>query len=339
MSRVNVSDDQTIGDYVMKQAEAAILDRVNLSREQMVLVMAEMEKRMYDTKGKALRGVLSAIDDPEKKQEVRQILQKDYKQIYKNTILPLEGVIHDFSVEMLKGLQSAFILDNVKEVSRLRREVAQAIETVQNSNSEEAMEILKQQMEKLKSVENVTTAAEGFVFNYDGQAYKFTGNFAPMNQLLGLFKYGRGKLPPLRWMDGPGLEGAVDGFEDIGTPRGLEENLQGEEQSGKRSLALVPGAFRPPHLGHLAMVEHYAGLADDVFVLISNPKSEKSKRRIGEREVKLAHSGDLWRSLTKGMEGVQIFDPEDAPPLQQNITQFILAHLRKVETTKGLITF
>jgi len=55
-------------------------------------------------------------------------------------------------------------------------------------------------------------------------------------------------------------------------------------------------------------------LADDVFVLISNPKSEKSKRRIGDREVKLAHSGDLWRSLTQGMEGVQIFDPEDAPP-------------------------
>ena len=39
------------------------------------------------------------------------------------------------------------------------------------------MEILRQQMRKLKNVDNVSTAAEGFVFDYDGQTYKFTGNF------------------------------------------------------------------------------------------------------------------------------------------------------------------
>jgi hypothetical protein len=289
MSRADAGDDTTIGQYVLEEAKRAIQERVDLTPEQLELVMTEMEKRMYNMKGKALRGVLSAIDDAEVKQEVRQILTQDYKQIYKAAILPLESVIHDFSVEMLKGLQSAFILDNVKEVSRLRGQVARAIQAIEGSGSEQAMEILKQQMEKLKSVEQVTTAAEGFVFNYDGHAYKFTGNFAPMNQLLGLFKYGRGDIPAM-------------------------QNLQEDEEQGRRSLALVPGAFRPPHLGHLEMVRHYAGLADDVFVLISNPKSEKSKRRIGDREVKLAHSGDLWRSLTQGMEGVQIFDPEDAPP-------------------------
>ena len=289
MNKAEVSGDSTIGEYVLKEAKKEISERVDLTPEQMQLMMTEMQKRMYNMKGKALRGVLASIDDPEVKQEVRQILTRDYKQIYKHAILPLESIVHDFSVEMLKGLQSAFILDNVKEVSRLRGQVGRAIQAIENSGSEDAMEILKKQMEKLKSIENVTTAAEGFVFNYDGQAYKFTGNFAPMNQLLGLFKYGRGNIPAM-------------------------QNLQEEEGSGRRSLALVPGAFRPPHLGHLEMVRHYAGLADDVFVLISNPKSEKSKRRIGDREVKLAHSGDLWRNLTQGMEGVQIFDPEDAPP-------------------------
>jgi hypothetical protein len=56
-------------------------------------------------------------------------------------------------------------------------------------------------MSKLKDVEGVSTAAEGFVFDYDGVTYKFTGNFAPMNQLLGLFKYGRGNVPPLQKLD------------------------------------------------------------------------------------------------------------------------------------------
>ena len=40
-------------------------------------------------------------------------------------------------------------------------------------------------MEKLKSVDNVSTASEGFVFDYDGNTYKFTGNFAPINQITG----------------------------------------------------------------------------------------------------------------------------------------------------------
>ena len=41
-------------------------------------------------------------------------------------------------------------------------------------------------------------SAEGFVFDYDGNSYKFTGNFAPVNQLLGLFRYGRGNVPPMQ---------------------------------------------------------------------------------------------------------------------------------------------
>ena len=36
---------------------------------------------------------------------------------------PLEKTIHDFSVEMLRGLESAFILDNDAEVKRLAGEV------------------------------------------------------------------------------------------------------------------------------------------------------------------------------------------------------------------------
>ena len=116
-------------------------------------------------------------------------------------IRPLEEIIHDFAVEMLRGLESAFIVDNRAEVDRLRAEVSKAITAIENSGSEEAMEILKTQMAKLKDLEGVSTAAEGFVFDYNGRTYKFTGNFAPANQLLGLFKYGRGDVPPLQKLD------------------------------------------------------------------------------------------------------------------------------------------
>ena len=100
------------------------------------------------------------------------------------------------------------------------------------------------QLTKLKHHDNIDTVVEGFVFQYDGQMYKFTGNFAPMNQLLGLFKYGRGKIPQM-----------------------VKEMLM--ERNEGETVAILPGKFKPAHRGHLDMIKHYAQLADRVVVLVS----------------------------------------------------------------------
>lgn len=47
----------------------------------------------------------------------------------------------------------------------------------------------------------------------------------------------------------------------------------------KKSIALVSGAFRPPHFGHFSMVQKYADLADEVKVIISNPTNPKQFRK------------------------------------------------------------
>jgi len=121
--------------------------------------------------------------------------------LIKKYTYPLEDAIHDFSVELLRGLQSAYILDNEAQVDNLKKEVADAIRALRaysGPGSDEAHEILFQQLKKLKHHDNVNTAVEGFVFQIGDQVYKFTGNFAPVNQLLGLFRYGRGNIPPLK---------------------------------------------------------------------------------------------------------------------------------------------
>ena len=105
--------------------------------------------------------------------------------------MPIELAINDFAVELLKGLNSTLIDDSGREVARLRGEVQTAINAIETSGNEGAMSILKQQMEKLKDVSNITSPMEGVVFIYKGNAYKFTGSFAAANQILGLFKYGR----------------------------------------------------------------------------------------------------------------------------------------------------
>jgi hypothetical protein len=109
----------------------------------------------------------------------------------KSYIKPIELAINDFAVELLKGLQSTLIDDTEEEIVRLRAEISKAISAIESSGDENAMGILNAQMQKLKSLENITSPVEGVVFIYKGNAYKFTGSFAAANQILGLFKYGR----------------------------------------------------------------------------------------------------------------------------------------------------
>jgi hypothetical protein len=106
-------------------------------------------------------------------------------------VRPIELAINDFAVELLKGLESTLINDTDAEVQRLRQATAEAVSAIESSGDYNAMEVLKKQMQKLKSLENITSPVEGVVFVYKGNAYKFTGSFAAANKILGIFRYGR----------------------------------------------------------------------------------------------------------------------------------------------------
>jgi cytidyltransferase-like protein len=177
---------------------------------------------------------------PNDKDTIREIVNNGGK-ISSQAIAPLEEIIHDFAVEMLRALESAYILDNRKEVKRLQSEIRKVIRSIESSDDGDAVGFLQRQLKKLKDVANFATAAEGFVFNYKGLTYKFTGNFAPVNQLLGLYKYGRGSIPAM---------------------------IKEEEQGG-REIAVIPGAFKPPHAGHFDMIKKFASMAEQVVVFMS----------------------------------------------------------------------
>tara|TARA_B100000575_G_C23143450_1_gene666389 strand:+ start:9270 stop:11318 length:2049 start_codon:yes stop_codon:yes gene_type:complete len=266
ISDEGISDNQTVGEYLVARIEQIIDSKILLPD----LVKKELMKRIFKEKGANIRNVLKLVDKGDQATigAIRELVS-DSGRLLQRAISPIEEIVHDFSVEMLKGLQSAFILDNEAEVERLRAETQRAITAIEGSNNEEAMEILTKQMNKLKSAEGVSSAAEGFVFDYDGVTYKFTGNFAPMNQLLGLFKYGRGNVPPLQKLD--------------------EEEVETTSGTG-RTVAVVPGAFKPPHRGHLEMVKHYADMADKVVVMVS-PLARKTP---SGKEVGFSVSKAIW---------------------------------------------
>ena len=52
-----------------------------------------------------------------------------------------------------------------------------------------------------------------------------------------------------------------------------------EKKDFGKTIAIVAGSMKPPHAGHWDMVQQYAEKADEVIVLISDPKSQKSIRK------------------------------------------------------------
>jgi hypothetical protein len=112
-------------------------------------------------------------------------------------LAPIEGTIHFFAIEVLRGLPSTLIAKSDEEVARLQSYLARAIKTIQASKHEAAMALLQKEMSRLGSVDNFAAAMEGIVFFYKGEAYKFTGAFAPAHQIMALFKYGRKGIPKM----------------------------------------------------------------------------------------------------------------------------------------------
>jgi len=286
MSSAGVGDDDTIADYIIKQWRDVIAKEIpELDEDGQQLIIKRVMSDYYGalegdgplkSRGLETRQIVKTIDQPELKEKVVSLI-KSYPQYFKKFIFPLESVIHRFSIEILRAVQSAYIIaagGNEKEVARLQALVGKAIDTIQGSGNEEAMEIIKAQLEKLSKIEDdgsigdvdlsmISSAAEGIVFDYDGHTYKFTGGFAPANQILGLFKYGRKGIP------------AMAAEEDL-----TEEILTFlTEQEGKKLVAIYPGRFQPMGQHHAATYEALTQKfgADNVYVATSNvvkpPKS------------------------------------------------------------------
>jgi cytidyltransferase-like protein len=79
-------------------------------------------------------------------------------------------------------------------------------------------------------------------------------------------------------------------------------------------IALVPGAFKPPHKGHLAMVEEYANEADEVVVLISRPVHSNRKLSTG-REITAEDSQRVWELMTGHLSNVDVQISDHASPI------------------------
>ena len=295
ISQAGISDDQTIGDYMVAKLVPIVKGAVELPRSnEKMLIKRMLGIKNPDTGNNySIREIAFGLDKSAVPKVKELVASKG--NILVNIIEPIEMAIHDFAVEMLRGLESAFVIDQEAEVDRLRREVADAISKIEGSSNRDAIAILTKQMNKIKDVQNVSTAAEGFVFDYDGQTYKFTGNFAPINQILGMFKYGRKGIPAIKDMMVEATNNQIDTV-----------------------VALYPGRFQPMGRHHAATFKWLENSfpGGNVYVVTSDKVDlPKSPLNFNEKQqVAVAHGIDPEKFVQvvnpyRAEEVLQSYDP------------------------------
>ena len=97
----------------------------------------------------------------------------------------------------------------------------------------------------------------------------------------------------------------------------------------KRTIALVPGAYKPPHKEHLNMVKHYAKLANKVYVFVS-PLARGSDKA-DQFQITKEMSEKIWSLYLKATglsRNVKLLPTELNSPVQTSIDWVVKNHKR-----------
>jgi hypothetical protein len=134
---------------------------------------------------------LKDIGDPEIRKwtsEYQKTRLRDVKKVAQN---PFEMVFLKVGATSLERISDFLASNNPGAIDQIKKELETAMKSVKAEDVSDQAEKLRKEFDRLQQVGiDKLVPSEGIVFIYKGQPYKFTGTFAPLNQILGTFKFG-----------------------------------------------------------------------------------------------------------------------------------------------------
>jgi hypothetical protein len=153
----------------------------------------------------------------------------------KKMINPIEMVFLNSGAQVLKRVNN-FLSNDTKSKTALKKDTLESIKGIKNSKDPDKIAKLQKELQRLNAIgmDNVVPS-EGVVFQYKGHPYKFTGAFAPINQINGTFKFDKPK-------------------------------------KAKNEIAIFSGRFQPFHAGHYSIYKSLVDKfgKDNVYIASSN---------------------------------------------------------------------
>tara|TARA_B100001123_G_scaffold395251_1_gene476671 strand:- start:2411 stop:3709 length:1299 start_codon:yes stop_codon:yes gene_type:complete len=191
---LGISDSMTLGDFVAEKLRIGKVGNLPISvnkQEDLIRRIIEIGQGVESKDLPPLADIKKGLPKDVQKQISSMATQANAMKVIGAILAPVELVIHNLAVEVLRGLSSALSGGHDEEISRLKSELDTAVEKInsaKDSKSDARREMLKKQLDKLGSSKNISSSMEGIVFEHppgSKSLYKLTGAFAPLNQIIG----------------------------------------------------------------------------------------------------------------------------------------------------------
>jgi nicotinic acid mononucleotide adenylyltransferase len=275
MKKYSVSEKDSLAEYILSRLDETISKEIpNIPKKSKIKLL----ERLMKAEGVHAKDVYESLNinnSPELIEVVRKIINSERKYL-KEAISPIEEIVTEFGAGVLKEFKSSFIKDSNKETERLKSKLKEIFDIVGKTNIPEAQEYLNSQFKRIKDINNISLASEGFVFKYDDNIYKLTGMFSPLNQILGMMKFQRGNVPPLK------------------TLSVVSEN---------KTAVISWGRFNPPTIGHEIVFKFGNDLAKQNkadFFIVPTKTTDKQKNPLTIQE-KITYLNKIFPEYTNNL--------------------------------------
>jgi hypothetical protein len=137
-------------------------------------------KKMIGDKNAAFVSWVETFDKTEHESQVKKNME------------PFESLFLELGAEILQNVSGFLAANPDKAVQTIRNSIASTIKQIRSGKNLKNLGKLKQQLDRVQALGGFEkiVPVEGLVFMYKGKIYKLTGVFAPVNQILGMIKYG-----------------------------------------------------------------------------------------------------------------------------------------------------
>ncbi len=117
--------------------------------------------------------------------------KENHKEIYKDNILPWEELFLGLGAEIMLNMTHLLTANPEAGAQTIKDDLESTIKAIQSTGDLSLIKKLEGQLKKLEAIGGFGSivSSEGITFTYGDKLYKFTGTFAPINQILGLLKY------------------------------------------------------------------------------------------------------------------------------------------------------
>jgi len=189
-SQYALKDNDTLGLYHQRFWEEYIFNAAKQFKYKIptnVLKRLTMRWAFFD-KSYSVRDMRATIQNDKFLDWTLTTDKLDHARMVKENMKPFEELFFEVGAEIMKNMDGWLAVNPAKSVQNMRKKLKSAISDIRSGGDLKKLNKLKIQLDRLNAIGGfgAIVPTEGLVFKYNGNIYKFTGAFAPINQITGL---------------------------------------------------------------------------------------------------------------------------------------------------------